>query len=304
VTPFLIVGLSGGLGNQLFQYASGLGIATRLGADLRFDDAYVQPGEDWLPGLIGARYVRASQLDLLRVGELGGRQLSERTVDKAARELVRLAVDAGRKVRHRTPRTLPVRRTTGDVGRFDESLFAIDLPAILRGWLQSERYFEAVADDVAASLRLPAVPLPPSLAADRPVVAVSFRRGDYVRLGWQLPFTYYERALERITGEVPGAAFLVLGDDREFVRLATGWVARYGPATDAYELAPGALEHLVLASECDHAVIANSTFAWWAAWLGERRPGRAPGLVLAPSTYAERFGRDIVPDRWQLVPSD
>jgi len=304
VAPSLVVGLSGGLGNQLFQYASGLGIATRLSADLRFDDAYVQPGEAWLPGLLGSRYVRASALDLLRVGELRGRQLSGRTVDKAGAELLRVAVDAGRRVRHRTPRKLPVRNVTAEVGRFDESLFAIDLPAILRGWFQTERYFEAVADDVVAHLRLPVPPLPPALAAGRPLVAVSFRRGDYVRLGWQLPFTYYERALARIADEVPDAAFLVFGDDPEFVHLATGWVARYGPATDAYELTDGALEHLVLAGACDHAVIANSTFAWWGAWLGERRPGRAPGLVLAPSAYAARFGPDIVPDRWHVVASD
>jgi hypothetical protein len=207
-------------------------------------------------------------------------------------------------VRRRTPRKLPIEAETGDVGRFDESLFAIDLPAILRGWFQSERYFEAVADDVVAHLRLPAVPLPASLATGRPLVAVSFRRGDYVRLGWQLPFTYYERALARLAREVPDATFLVFGDDPEFVHLATGWVARHGPATDAYDLSGDALEHLVLAGSCDHAVIANSSFAWWAAWLGERRPGRAPGLVLAPSAYPERFGVDVVPDRWHLVPSD
>lgn len=300
----LLVGLSGGLGNQLFQYASGLGIATRLDAELRFDDTYVEPEEHWLPGLLGPRYVPASRLELLRVGELGWSRSSQRSVDRAAEELVRLAVDAGRRVRHRTPRKLPTVQVMGDVGRFDESLFTIDLPAILRGWFQTERYFEGVADDVVAHLHLPDVPLPPSLAAGRPLVAVSFRRGDYVRYGWQLPFTYYERALERMVHEVPGASFLVLGDDPEFVRLATGWVSGYGPATDAYELTDGVLEHLVLASQCDHAVIANSTFAWWAAWLGERRPGRAPGLVLAPAAYPERFGPDIVPDRWPLVPSD
>jgi hypothetical protein len=304
VRPFLIVGLSGGLGNQLFQYASGLGIATHLGAELRFDDAYVQPGEAWLPRLIGSRYEPASAFDLLRVGELRGRQLTGRTVDKAGGELLRLAVDAARAVRHRTPRKLPVQNVTAEVGSFDESLFGVDLPVILRGWFQTERYFADVADDVVAHLQLPAVPLPPAVAAAGPVVAVSFRRGDYVRYGWQLPFLYYERALERITAEVPGASFLVFGDDPEFVRLATGWVARYGPASDAYQLTDGALEHLVLASQCDHAVIANSTFAWWGAWLGEHRPGRPPGLVLAPSAYPERFGPDIVPDRWQIVPSD
>jgi hypothetical protein len=308
VSSLLVVGLSGGLGNQLFQYASGLGIATGLGADLRFDESFVEPEEHWLPRLLGPHYVRASRLDLLRVGELPRHGADpRRTIEKAAGELLRLAVDAARKVRARTPRLLPVEAITGEVGRFDPSIFAIDLPTILRGWYQSERYFESVADEVVARLCLPEVPIPPSLTSDRPLVAVSFRRGDYVRYGWELPLTYYERALEQLTQEVPDAAFLVLGDDPMFVHFATEWVARFGPATDAYELSEDALEHLVLASRCDHAIIANSTFAWWGAWLGEQRRAREdrrPGLVLAPSAYPEQMGADVVPDRWRLVPSD
>jgi hypothetical protein len=309
VSSLLVVGLSGGLGNQLFQYASGFGIATQRGADLRFDDTFVEADERWLPGLLGPHYVPASRLDLLRVGELP-RHGSDprRTVEKAAGELLRLAVDAGRRVRRRTPRVLPTEAITHEVGRFDPSLFTIDLPIMLRGWFQTERYFESVADEVAARLQLPAVPATPALTGDRPVVAVHFRRGDYVRYGWELPLAYYERALEQLTGEVPGAAFLVFGDDPLFVHFATEWVTRFGPATDAYDITDGALEHLVLASRCDHTIIANSTFAWWAAWLGERRRAQRldqpRGLVLAPTLYAEQMGADVVPNRWRLVTTD
>jgi hypothetical protein len=181
---------------------------------------------------------------------------------------------------------------------------AMDLPTQLLGWFQSERYFTHVADEVVEQLRFPEVHLPRSLSA-RPVVAVSFRRGDYVRLGWQLPFSYYERALDRMTDEVPGATFLVFGDDPEFVRLATDWMTRYGPATNAYDINAGALEQLVLASLCDHAVIANSSFAWWSAWLGDRRAGvDGSRLVLAPEDYRTRFGADLLPDRWIALTSE
>ena len=53
---FVVMGLSGGLGNQLFQYVSGLGIATRLDAVLRLDDSAVRPDERWLPDLLGPHY--------------------------------------------------------------------------------------------------------------------------------------------------------------------------------------------------------------------------------------------------------
>jgi hypothetical protein len=218
------------------------------------------------------------------------------------REGVRLSVAAARRLRHRTAPTVAAPRTR-DVARYDPSLLALDLPVLLRGWYQTERYFEGVADEVHARIRLPPVPLPARLAQRRPLVAVSYRRGDYVRLGWQLPRTYYERALARMVDAVPDAHFIVFGDDPEFVHLVTERVARHGPATDAYSLHDGALEHLALAAACDHAILANSSFAWWGAWLAERRPGRAPGLVLASTEYPERFGDDMVPDRWELVPS-
>ena len=293
------MGLSGGLGNQFFQYASGLGIASTLGAELRLDGSWLRPDERWMPGVLGPRYQEASRLELARVGDV---DVGERSVDKVVRELARHAVGGTRRLHRRSPARHEQRGPF--TGYFDPSLFRLDLPALLRGWYQSERYFEHVAAEVDSHLRLPEVTLPAGVPDGQPVVAVSFRRGDYVRLGWQLPLAYYERALERMAHDVPGARFLVFGDDPDFVHLVTDWVGRYGPATDAYELTGGVLEQLALASACDHAVLANSSFAWWAAWLGERRAGHAPRLVLAPAAYPDRFGRDLVPDRWELLPSD
>jgi hypothetical protein len=95
----------------------------------------------------------------------------------------------------------------------------------------------------------------------------------------------------------------VLGDDPEFVRFATHWLSPFGPARNAYDLSSDTLEHLVLASECDHALIANSSFAWWAAWLGDRRRRDVPRLVVAPEEYATRFGPDVLPANWVTIPS-
>ena len=178
-----------------------------------------------------------------------------------------------------------------NTARYDEEILSMDLPTQLLGWFQTDRYFSHVADEVVQRLRLPPVTLPRP-AKSPPIVALSFRRGDYVRLGWQLPFSYYEKALALMTSEVPDATFLVFGDDPEFVRLATDWVSRFGPATNAYDFSDGALEQLALASECDHAVIANSSFAWWGAWLGDRRAGGGPRLVIAPEDYRRPGGFD------------
>jgi hypothetical protein len=297
---FVVVGLRGGLGNQLFQYASGYGIATRVGAELFFDAARLAGGEHWLPGLLGPHYRSASRVQLLRLGILHG---SDGLRDHIARSVVSHTVDAARRIRGLTDRTMPRDDSAHNAGRYDEQILSIDLPTQLLGWLQSDRYFSHVADEVVQRLRLPEGVLVRHPRA-RPIVALSFRRGDYVRMGWQLPLSYYERALDVMVKEVPDATFLVFGDDPEFVRFATDWVSRLGPATNAYDFCDGALEHLALARECDHAVIANSSFAWWGAWLGDRRAGDTPRLVIAPDDYRRRFGPDIVPSNWLVVSSE
>jgi hypothetical protein len=299
VKRYVVVGLRGGLGNQLFQYASAYGIATGVGAELFFDAERLDEAERWLPALLGPHYRPASRAQLLRLGVWHG---PHRWRYRIPRFALRNAVETSRRIRHLSPCSLPLSDQHGDGARYDDRIFSIDLPTQLLGWFQSELYFFHVADEVVQQLRFPPVTLPRP-AESRPVVAVSFRRGDYVRWGWQLPFSYYERALALVVSEVPDATFLVFGDDPEFVRLATDWVARYGPATNAYDLSDGVVEHLVLASECDHAVIANSSYAWWGAWLGDRRVGDTPRLVLAPEDY-RRFGPDILPSNWMALPSD
>jgi hypothetical protein len=296
---FVVIALRGGLGNQLFQYASGLGIATALDAGLRFDSCELRAGEHWLPRLVGDRSREADSRELARLGVIhGGGRLRGRLV----RRVVRHGSEIERRVRRMTPRIVPVGGDDDDPGCYRPELLSIDPPAYVRAYLQSERYFTDVAPALVAQLRLP-VPVPPARVDARPLVAVSFRRGDYVRLGWALPLGYYEQALEALVREVPDPRFVVFGDDPIFVRFATEWIARFGPATNAFDLAGDELSHLALYKECDYCIIANSSFAWWGAWLGDQEHRSGHRLVIAPDEY-RRFGADILPDRWRVVAPD
>ena len=97
---YLVVALRGGLGNQLFQYASGLGLATTLSADLRFDSAELRAGEEWLPRIVGERYREADARELARLGiTRGGSTLRDRVVRRAVRQVV----ETERRLRGMTP---------------------------------------------------------------------------------------------------------------------------------------------------------------------------------------------------------
>ena len=108
-----------------------------------------------------------------------------------------------------TPRIVPVGGDDDDPGRYRAELSSIDLPAYVRGYLQSERYFADVAPALVGRFRLPDPPMPAPADA-RPLVALSFRRGDYVRRGWALPFSYYQRALKVLVARGAGSTVRVV----------------------------------------------------------------------------------------------
>jgi hypothetical protein len=174
---------------------------------------------------------------------------------------------------------------------------------------QSEKFFAPVSDIVRLhfTFRYPPASGITDLAArigSGPSVAVHIRRGDYVtspifrREIGVLGSDYYNRALLLAIQHQPNATFYVFSDDIDavaqeleipfphyFVRPSSAW-----PAHD----------ELRLMSLCDHFVIANSTFSWWAAWLGTAENK----LVIAPRPWFSKSAHDesdVVPSHWRRL---
>jgi hypothetical protein len=58
------------------------------------------------------------------------------------------------------------------------------------------------------------------------------------------------------------------------------------------------LDEFYLMYKCDHAIVADSTFSWWAAWLSET-PGK---IVVAPQGLSP-WGSDWIPPTWRAIPA-
>jgi hypothetical protein len=160
-----------------------------------------------------------------------------------------------------------------------------DTVYVLHGYFQCPRYFAPEFGDIAATLgitrRRAAVAESFVRPAGRAAVAMHFRIGDYAAIQEFHPiltYEYYRDALVHIIRRVGSAVDVyyfcedvdiqrveatvarlaaVVGDAARFVRGATD-------ATPAYN-------QMLMMSLCDHIVIANSTFSWWAAFLNQSK---------------------------------
>ena len=80
-----------------------------------------------------------------------------------------------------------------------------------------------------------------------------------------------------------------------------GWLIFALPPAElaAHPADQGGDAELYLMRLCSHAIMANSSYSWWGAWLGADMKG---GIVVAPNSWfgpaAKYDPRDIVPARW------
>ncbi len=303
----IISWLTGGLGNQMFQYAAGLSLASLRRTVLKLDVSWFREYAEYEDHNryalscfnISEQFATREEIDRIKGVRL---TRSERLSVGLARRLhffqyVRKFEPAGN--------WHPAR----SFWFYPEFLDLFD-STYLEGMWQSEKFFRPVADVLRNhfSFRYPPtkdVEVTLRLIQDGPSVAVHFRRGDYLRnpkfaseMG-ALGFDYYYRALEVVRQREPKAKLFVFSDDIDAVEAEfrpscpTHFVRSVGKWND--------FDKVRLMSHCDHAIIANSTFSWWGAWLNPS----AQKLVVAPDPWfagdAQR-GRDVVPESWTKVP--
>lgn len=276
----IIVRLSDGLGNQMFQYAFGRALSTRRGVPLRLDvSAY--------------RTERKRRYGLDHF-------LTEATfvTDEEAHRVV---------TRPRSPDEpwwdQPVVREphfhySADVARVPSAGYFV-------GYWQSERHF----DDVAPLIRLEFTPKQPlagsnlevaRVIAARNAVSLHVRRGDYISdpkvtiLHGVCSLDYYRAAVAHVAARVDKPEFFVFTDDPDWTRAN---LKLDFPAYLVTQNRDAPVEDLRLMTLCRHHIVANSSFSWWGAWLGEK-PGQ---IVCAPQRWFGAYPHDtsdLVPDRW------
>jgi hypothetical protein len=133
---------------------------------------------------------------------------------------------------------------------------------------------------------------------DSQSVFIHVRRGDYYspkyieRLGGTCPVGYYKRAIELIQERVESAVFFVFSDDMRWVR---NNLVVPDPVFIDWNIGVESFIDMYLMSHCKYAIIANSTFSFWGAMLGNKKD-----IVTYPDRWVNPpfSAPDIFPCNW------
>ena len=284
------VQLGGKLGNQMFEYAAGRALATRLDAELTLVTQYYRP--DGGPRI---------ELDPF---ELDAAVVTRWPKDPGRYRWKYLRRAAARRRDHRLGCNLPIFQEPHF--HVTDRFFAIADGCYIAGYWQSWRYFDAIADRIRADFDLgrfagPAIADTLADIAARPTVAVHIRRGDYVRAASTYHLCgrdYYDHARQTLDGAGDGLRYLVFSDEPLTARAL---LADWPDCTFVSGNTP--FEDMLLMSRCRHYVIANSTFSWWAAWLGATTGSRivASRHWFAPERHSRTDTSDLYPADWIVL---
>lgn len=170
----------------------------------------------------------------------------------------------------------------------------------IKGYFQSYKYFQSTESDIRKMFSLnqnseiveEVNMLAEQIASSGPSCSIHIRRGDYLNYPNHHPTLsaeWYKAAMSRFPKDT---AFWVFGDD-------IGWCKEYIQGPNVYHQHSSDIVDFFSMSLCNHHVIANSSFSWWAAWLNPSMTKK----VIYPSRW---FGpalatwdtKDLCPPEW------
>lgn len=134
-------------------------------------------------------------------------------------------------------------------------------------------------------------------------VSLHIRRGDYeeqfnnrLSFGRICTAMYYERAIKYLVEKFPDCniTFFVFSDDIDWAKKSNILFAQKSVYVD-WNYGVDAWQDMCLMSNCQHHIIANSSFSWWGAWLN----ASSSKVVVAPNIwYNDIASPDILPLDW------
>jgi len=274
--------LQGGLGNQMFAYATAKSLAERNHTSLVLD-------------------INAFKYDSLRHFELDKYNIDAIVTDKFY-------------FFKKTIRKLSLERFFSNYYvekslLYDDNLYKnVSDSLYLEGYFQSEKYFknrrEKLLEEFCIKGELSSYTQEVALKIKASPMSVSLhiRRGDYVAneqtqaIHGSTPLSYYKKSMLYLEERFGDVEYFIFSDDIEWVQENLKIQNAIYVKNDRERIPH---EDIYLMSLCHHNIIANSSFSWWGAWLNNYDKK----IVIAPKRWfvdekLYQQSKDIVCESW------
>ena len=277
--------IRGGLGNQLFQYATAYSIARELNEDLGLEIMSYQTRQ-W------PRY----ELEKLKIqpDAIINPKLGKSMLDKAIFNKIKshLSIGIG------TNRF----KETGEVTSFHSEVCNVKRNTYLNGFFQNEKYFLKYREQLLKQFR-PNFNLEVESkkwigkVGEDESVAIHVRRGDYVKIGCGIDMAYYDAAIQIIATKIRNPHFYVFSDE---IKFCEEYFSKYSDyqfdyINDIPDSENKDINEFFVMSACKNQIIANSSFSWWGAWLNNNERKK----VVAP--VVGMWTKEFYPSDWKTI---
>ena len=290
----IIVKLSGGLANQMFQYALGRALSIKNNDELKLDVS---------------GFAQTPAGDTKREYELKFFNIEEKFAsEKEIRPLI-----IRNKFLVKVIRRLPFlsfinKRHVIEHGiNFQPEILKLKGDLYLEGFWQRKNYISSIEKIIRQDFTLK-----PEFASrlkqdwlnkinNSNSISVHVRRGDYVtnkitnKLFGVCDLDYYYQGIKLIAAKLKNPAFFVFSDDLDWCQknIKSSFPIHFVTGNKSYE-------DLILISNCKHNILANSSFSWWSAWLNSN-PDK---IVIAPKQWFKKkilSASDLIPESWLTI---
>lgn len=275
----IIVRLSSGIGNQLFQYSFAQYLSFKFKHDVYFD-----------LNRFNNDAVRSCEIDIL------SQDIAKYKNNKLFSNYLG--------IQYRLKKTLfiinPLNKYITDDLLLTNYEFNNSFLYYFDGYWQSDYYITQI--DNWRSLFIPKQEIPNSirdylnLILTKESVSIHIRRGDYFSSQYINRYgvcteEYYLRAIELITTQIKNCLFIIFSDDLEWVKynikLPLNSILIKNEKINSFW-------YIYLMSQCKHNIISNSTFSWWGAFFNNNDSK----MVLSPKKWLLDSDKTIALESW------
>jgi len=285
----IISRLFGGLGNQLFIFASSLAIAKSADAELVLDDH---------SGFISDyKYKRTYQLDKFNISSRRANFFERLEPMPRLRRKLKQFVNSF----YKHPNKSYIEETSR---LYDPRMMNLGEAKIiyLEGYWQTEKYFLPIADEVKSQLMIqaPADNLNQELALkmiNDESVCIHIRFFDEEK-PFEIVEGYYEKALKYLASTNSNLNFYLFSDQPERARAYLNLPSNKITLIDHNKGDESAFADLWLMSQCKYFIVSNSSFSWWGAWLASNKDKAVLRPYLKIEDMNDDDSKDFYPTSW------